>query len=59
MPGGGPRVPIGVYDHEPTDDIPGVHSVGVGDSFPSRLAKSATDVRNKLASVLDDLSPLP
>lgn len=48
-----------MYDHPAGDEIPGVKSMGVGDNFPSRLAKDATEVRNKITGILDALSPLP
>lgn len=53
----GARYPLGVYDHEPDEDVPFLKSVGVGDSFPSRLAKDLTGAVNKVDSILDGLIP--
>lgn len=50
---------IGVYDHPADPDVPFLHSVGVGDSFPTTLARKLTSVTNDVTDFLDDLDPLP
>lgn len=46
-----------MYDHEPDPDVPFLRSVGVGDSFPAKLARDATGIVNKLDQKLSDLIP--
>lgn len=57
MGGQGARYPIGVYDHPPDPDVPGLRSVSVGDSFPAKLANDATGLLNKLDQKLSELLP--
>lgn len=50
-------MPLGVYDHEPDPDVPFIRSVGVGDNFPSEVARKLTSAINKADELLDGLIP--
>jgi hypothetical protein len=52
-------VPLGVYDELPPEDLPGVKSIGVGNSRTAKFARLLTDTADELGDFLDRINPLP
>lgn len=57
VPGLKSRYPLGVYDHEPDEDVPFLKSVDVGDNFAATWARKLTSATNDVDAWLDSVIP--
>lgn len=58
MPGIEPT-PLGVYDHPPDPEVPGLYGVNVGGGRVAHLARDLTGLANEVADFLNSLTPGP
>lgn len=57
MPGV-PTRPIGVFDHPPDEDVPGLRGVRIGDTAVGRLAVDGMRGLDAMVDFIDSLNPL-